>query len=746
MTIQNVEGNDIKETTVAETQPNADEVAVPAVEGEAPAAEEAPKKLTREEKKAAFLADKKRRDKEKKAAESARKKAEFIDGLKAALSLCKQLIVSGDFIFLLLGCAFSVVMGLIPLLFYLIFGDIIEVMSVPGKTSEQIQSEINALALKLTYIAIGSGVAQGLYQLFTGITQTRLGSSLRKKYFGKLVEQDLAFFDKAKTGELMNHLSEGVTSVETAVSSAIPKFFELIATGIAGLVLAFIHSWMMSLFLLAVTPVLFIVMIIVGTVSGIFVSLLQKKSDESAAHLTEVVSSMKTVRTMGGEVKEARDFNSRLGKINLLGLFSGTSMGFAFGVIFFLIWGLCAYGFFIGGILVIDGIDGHKISLANMMKVFGFMLLAVVGIAMGAQPAQQLTEAFMHNAKLWKVINKKPSIPVSGGKTIDNVQGKIEFRNVSFAYPTHPDTLVLKNFTYTFEAGQQIALVGQSGSGKSTIVSLIARFYDPTEGDIFIDGINIKDLDPVWLHKVVGMVNQEPVLFQDTISNNIKYSVAKSMKKVDMAAISDHEVTQSAVVANAHNFIMGLVKGYDTMIGERGTSLSGGQKQRVAIARAVLQDPSILLLDEATSALDTESEVVVQEALDNIIKSRRRTSVSIAHRLSTIQDSDDILVFVRGVLMEHGTHQELLAKDGVYAVLASKQLKMGQDAESSDAVADVEKAATPLQEVVASTSDDADVNIVEVQPVSEKPATPEAVVATIATDDAASTTPVADDN
>eukprot|EP00817_Percolomonadidae_sp_ATCC50343_P006900 CAMPEP_0117423326 /NCGR_PEP_ID=MMETSP0758-20121206/3978_1 /TAXON_ID=63605 /ORGANISM="Percolomonas cosmopolitus, Strain AE-1 (ATCC 50343)" /LENGTH=611 /DNA_ID=CAMNT_0005206459 /DNA_START=285 /DNA_END=2120 /DNA_ORIENTATION=+ len=579
---------------------------------------------------------------------------------------------------------FAGISGAIPLLFQLVFGDIIAKVSEPGVSNEQLKIEFNGLALNLVYVALGAGGAQFFYQLFGGIAQTRIGELLRKKYFGSLISQELAFFDKEKTGELMNHLSEGVTKVEIAVGTAVPKFAELATQALVGLILAFTTSWMMSILMLAAAPVIFILIFLLVPVLTFFHKKDQELKDESAAHINEMVSSMKTIRTMGGELKEMNRFNDRIFLMDILGTGLSFSQGIFLGALFASIWGLCAYSFYIGGVLVIDGIGGQQITFADMMKVFGYMLIAIMGAAGAIQPMTQIMQASIANSELWRVINRKPTIPIAGGERIEELKGEIEFRNVSFAYPTHPDTLVLKNFSYTFEAGKKVALVGQSGSGKSTIVSLIARFYDPVEGDIFIDGVNIKELDPVWLHRVIGMVTQEPVLFQDTIRNNIKYSIAKSMKSSDMKAISDERVEQAAKDANAHHFIEALDAKYSTVIGERGTSLSGGQKQRVAIARAILQDPTILLLDEATSALDTESESIVQKALDKLIELNKRTSVAIAHRLSTIQDSDEILVFVKGELIEQGTHDELLAKEGVYAKLAEKQMALGVSSSNLD--------------------------------------------------------------
>lgn len=245
-------------------------------------------------------------------------------------------------------------------------------------------------------------------------------------------------------------------------------------------------------------------------------------------------------------------------------------------------------------------------------------------------------------------------------KPLNGFNKEIEYRNVSFAY--RPDRVVLKDVNVKIGKGQTVALVGQSGSGKSTFVDLLPRFYDVIKGEILIDGINIKDVSLHGLRELMGNVNQDPILFNDTIFNNIAFGVESATRE---------EVERAARIANAHEFIMQTEKGYDTCIGDRGGKLSGGQRQRLSIARAVLKNPPIMILDEATSALDTESEKLVQEALDNLMKNR--TSIVVAHRLSTIRNADMICVFHEGKIVERGRHEELLALDCIYTKLYNMQ-------------------------------------------------------------------------
>ncbi|RLN71186.1 hypothetical protein BBJ29_009889 [Phytophthora kernoviae] len=244
------------------------------------------------------------------------------------------------------------------------------------------------------------------------------------------------------------------------------------------------------------------------------------------------------------------------------------------------------------------------------------------------------------------------------------LQGKIEFKNILFRYPTRPEVTVLRNYNLTIEAGQTVAFCGPSGGGKSTCISLLERFYDPIDGQVLLDGVDTREINLNWLRSQIGLVGQEPTLFIGTIAENIAYGLTTKP--------TQQEIEEVAKMANAHAFITKFPDGYDTQVGMKGEQLSGGQKQRIAIARAILKNPNILLLDEATSALDSESEKVVQEALDKVVALKRRTTIIIAHRLSTIRKADKICVVSGGKIAEQGTHHELIKRKGIYAKLVEK--------------------------------------------------------------------------
>jgi ATP-binding cassette subfamily B protein len=254
-------------------------------------------------------------------------------------------------------------------------------------------------------------------------------------------------------------------------------------------------------------------------------------------------------------------------------------------------------------------------------------------------------------------------IPNRGGQSLSEVQGSLAFSEVDFAYPSRPEIGVLTGVNLALSPGEVVALVGPSGGGKSTVAALISRLYDPTSGVLTLDGVDLRDLDPTWLREQVGVVAQEPVLFSASVAANIRYGNPEA---------TDDEVVNAANIANAHSFIEGFPEGYETMVGERGIQLSGGQKQRVAIARAVLKDPRVLVLDEATSALDTESEYLVQQALERLMEGR--TTLVIAHRLSTVKQADRVVVINEGRIVEEGTHSQLLERGGLYGRLVERQL------------------------------------------------------------------------
>uniref|UniRef100_A0A7S2GDI9 ATP-dependent transporter ycf16 n=1 Tax=Octactis speculum TaxID=3111310 RepID=A0A7S2GDI9_9STRA len=393
--------------------------------------------------------------------------------------------------------------------------------------------------------------------------------------------------------------------------------------------------------------------------------------------MSEVVSSIRTVASFMLEEPKMAQFRDSMDKHlatqKIKAVFSGSARAFSqasmlvgFGFVFWI-----ANEWFIDGTVkgakdqfIVDDQTAFERILLPMLCMF--MLAAGFGAA--AMDATDMSKASAAGRKVFQLIDRKPPIDINAPGALepsDPIKGELKFEGVRFAYPSRQENLIYKKLSLTIEAGTTVALVGTSGSGKSTVVQLIERFYDPDQGRVLLDGFDYKNLNVTWLRSKIGLVSQEPVLFSGTIAENIALGKTGATKE---------EIIEAAKMANAHTFIMeDFEKGYDTDVGEGGGKLSGGQKQRVAIARAIIKNPSILLLDEATSALDNESERVVQAALDELMarKDQRRTTVVIAHRLTTIRNADKIVVMEKGTVREEGTHDELMALGGEYVKLSA---------------------------------------------------------------------------
>eukprot|EP00163_Fabomonas_tropica_P018687 TRINITY_DN3306_c3_g1_i5.p1 TRINITY_DN3306_c3_g1~~TRINITY_DN3306_c3_g1_i5.p1 ORF type:complete len:417 (-),score=70.05 TRINITY_DN3306_c3_g1_i5:1009-2259(-) len=399
---------------------------------------------------------------------------------------------------------------------------------------------------------------------------------------------------------------------------------------------------------------------------GKVIKKLRKKfQDELAKASTtaeEVISNIRTVRSFANESlsqdKYARDIDGSYQQGAKMALASGVFVGavglFAQSAIGLVLW--------YGGTLVLSGrltpgvLTSFLLYTMTVAMAFAF-LTSLYGDFMSAVGASK---------RLFELVDRQPEIPCQGGERIEKFTGHVALQHVGFSYPSRPDNVVLKDISLDLKPGTVTALVGPSGGGKSTIVGLIERFYEPSHGSVTFDGHDLRSLDPSWVRSQIGFVSQEPVLFAGTIRDNIAYgSTDASLEQIQAAAVQ----------ANAHDFITEFAEGYDTAVGERGVRLSGGQKQRIAIARALVVNPGLLLLDEATSALDSESEYLVQQAIDRAMKDR--TVLVVAHRLSTVRTAQQVAVLKDGLVCELGTHDELIAQqEGLYRQLVRRQLQM----------------------------------------------------------------------
>jgi ATP-binding cassette subfamily B (MDR/TAP) protein 1 len=383
------------------------------------------------------------------------------------------------------------------------------------------------------------------------------------------------------------------------------------------------------------------------------------KYEEASQVANDAVGSIRTVASFCAEEKVMEMYKKRCEDTIKSGIKQGLISGVGFGISFFVLYSVYASCFYVGARLVKAG----RTNFNDVFQVFLALTLTAVGISQASSFAPDSSKGKGAAVSIFRIIDRISKIDSrdESGMVLENVKGDIELCHISFTYQTRPDVQVFRDLCLSIRAGQTVALVGESGSGKSTVISLLQRFYDPDSGHITLDGVELKKLRLKWLRQQMGLVGQEPVLFNDTIRANIAYGKGGE-------EATEAEIIAASELANAHRFISSIQKGYDTVVGERGIQLSGGQKQRVAIARAIVKEPKILLLDEATSALDAESERVVQDALDRVMVNR--TTIVVAHRLSTIKNADVIAVVKNGVIAEKGTHETLInIEGGVYASL-----------------------------------------------------------------------------
>uniref|UniRef100_A0A8D0Z7T5 Multidrug resistance protein 1 n=1 Tax=Sus scrofa TaxID=9823 RepID=A0A8D0Z7T5_PIG len=512
------------------------------------------------------------------------------------------------------------------------------------------------------YCGIGAGVLVAAYiqVSFWCLAAGRQIHKIRKQFFHAIMRQEIGWFDVHDVGELNTRLTDDVSKINEGVGDKIGMFFQSIATFFTGFIVGFTRGWKLTLVILAISPVL-------GLSAAIWAKILSSFTDKellayakAGAVAEEVLAAIRTVIAFGGQKKELERYNKNLEEAKRIGIKKAITANISIGAAFLLIYASYALAFWYGTTLVLS----NEYTIGQVLTVFFSVLIGAFSVGQASPSIEAFANARGAAYEIFKIIDSKPSIDSysKNGHKPDNIKGNLEFRNVHFSYPSRNEVKILKGLNLKVESGQTVALVGNSGCGKSTTVQLMQRLYDPTEGVVSIDGQDIRTINVRYLREIIGVVSQEPVLFATTIAENIRYG----RENVTM-----EEIEKAVKEANAYDFIMKLPNKFDTLVGERGAQLSGGQKQRIAIARALVRNPKILLLDEATSALDTESEAVVQVALD---KAREgRTTIVIAHRLSTVRNADVIAGFDDGVIVEKGSHDELMKEKGVYFKLVTMQ-------------------------------------------------------------------------
>lgn len=482
---------------------------------------------------------------------------------------------------------------------------------------------------------------------------------IRNQIYDKIVSLPIGFFSNERKGDVMARMSGDVAELEFSVMSSLDMLFKNPVMIIVCLTMMLVISWQLTVFVLILLP-------LAGLCMGRIGRRLKRKSlelqnlwGEQMSNIEETLGGLRIIKAFCAEDKVKTRFHRQTQAFFRLSNKVARRQSLAHPMSEFLGTLTIAIVLWFGGTLIITGTSSiNAASFIYYMVIFYSMINPAKELSKAAYTIQKGLASMERIDKILSARN--PITDPAHPKEIKDLKGKVEYRDVCFSY--EKDVPVASNVSFTIEPGQTVALVGQSGSGKSTVADLLPRFWDVDSGSITIDGIDVRDLRVFDLRSLMGNVNQEAILFNDTFFNNIAFGVKEATQE---------QVERAARIANAHEFIMATEHGYQTNIGDRGCRLSGGQRQRISIARAILKNPPILILDEATSALDSESELLVQQALENLMKDR--TTLVIAHRLSTIKNASQICVMHQGRIVERGTHQELLALNGYYMRLVEMQ-------------------------------------------------------------------------
>ncbi|CAN7119326.1 unnamed protein product, partial [Brassica rapa subsp. narinosa] len=567
-----------------------------------------------------------------------------------------------DCVLMTLGSIGACIHGASVPVFFIFFGKLINIIGIAYMDRHQASHKVAKYSLDFVYLSVAILFSSWLEVACWMHTGERQAAKMRRAYLRSILSQDISLFDtEASSGEVISAITSDILVVQDALSEKVGNFLHYISRFIAGFAIGFTSVWQISLVTLAIVPLIapaggFYAFVAIGLISRV------RKSYIKAGQVAEeVIGNVRTVQAFTGEERAAKLYREALKNTYKYGRKAGLIKGLGLGslhCVLFLSWALLVW---FTSVVVHKGIANAGESFTTMLNV----VIAGLSLGQAAPDISAFVRAKASAHPIFQMIERDTAAKTSAksGRKLSKVDGHIQFTDVTFSYPSRPDVVIFDKLNLAIPAGKTVALVGGSGSGKSTVISLIERFYEPTSGAVLLDGSDIKELDIKWLRGHIGLVSQEPALFATTIRENIMYG---------KDGATDEEIGRAAKLSEAFSFINNLPEGFETQVGERGIQLSGGQKQRIGISRAILKNPSILLLDEATSALDAESEKNVQEALEGVMVGR--TTVVVAHRLSTVRNADVIAVVHEGKIVEFGNHENLVSNpDGAYSALLRLQ-------------------------------------------------------------------------
>ncbi|EKX49343.1 hypothetical protein GUITHDRAFT_68014 [Guillardia theta CCMP2712] len=587
--------------------------------------------------------------------------------------------------YLALGLVFLVAASISQALLPRLTGDVINSIVI-DKSEEDMEEALRSLTLFSLLCALFSGLRGTCFL----VVNTKMNIRIRKDLYQSMLKQEIGFFDQNKVGDLTSRLSSDTNKMSDQIGLNLNVCLRSVVQSIGLLAYMLLSQWRLTLVTFIAVPLVSLLSKVYGHYYHLLAKAVQDQQARCNADAEEVIGSMRTVRSFGCEEEEVRRYEQELQEILRLGIkqasaytgymfcFTGAPLLVTVAVLYF------------GGHMVFTHLlqPGDLVAFVFYQQSLSQAINSIGDVYAGLMQAAGAAD------KVFDIIDRRPatcppssscsfssascsspthsSLLLSSSSELskEQLQGSITFQEVSLVYPSRPDALVLDRVSFHIDPGQVVALVGSSGSGKSSCISLIERFYEPTGGEVLLDGLSLSSYDNSFLRRHISLVGQEPVLYARSLLENIAYGLGREVEEAELR----RRVTLAARQACADEFIMRMEDGFSTHAGERGSHLSGGQKQRIAIARALVRNPSILLLDEATSALDTASEAQVQKAIDESMKGR--TVLVIAHRLSTIQRADKIIVLSNGLVVEQGTHKELLEAGGAYAELVSKQVSI----------------------------------------------------------------------